>query len=243
MTTCLDLITDSLIEIDAIAADEPPNASDCALALRHLNAILEDAAIDRSKIHQTAIDTYTLTPGLNPHTIGVDPAGILTATLAYARPSKITRAFIVMGSGTSAQRQEIAVWTEQEYADISTQAATGDTPCGVYPDYASPLCNLYFYPVPSSAVVYEQHSYKQFTEFSSLTTILTFPPGYRSYLLYELAFRLAGPFKATIHQATADQRARAQVALQTINSVQLEMSCDPGVLTGGGRYNIFTDGY
>jgi hypothetical protein len=233
--TVLELITDSLAEIGVIASGEPVSADDAALALRHLNAILDDAAIDRSKIHQINVDSYTLTPSLNPHTIGVDPAGVLTATLAYVRPSKILRAFI----GTGASRREIDVLTEQEYANIMDQTGSGE-PSGVYPDYAAPLCGLYFYPVPSAAYVYEQHSYKQFTEFSSLTSILTFPPGYRSYFLYELTFRLAGPFKANISATTADQRQRAQMQLQTINAPNTTMEL--GVYVGGGSdYSVFTD--
>jgi hypothetical protein len=235
-TTVLDLITLALVEIRAIASGEPVSADDAALALSHLNGILDDAAIDRSKVYQTAIDSYTLTPGLSPHTIGVDPSGTLTATFAAARPTKITKAFI----GTGASRKEMSVLTHQRYSDIVDHTTSGE-PEGVYPDYSSPLCGLYFYPVPSSAVVYEQHSWKQVSELTDLTAYLGLPKGYRSYLLYELAFRLAGAFGASLHQATVDQRGRAIAALELINSESLEMSCDPVLLSGGSGYSIFTD--
>lgn len=242
-TTVLDLIEKILIEANVISAGEPVDGDDAALTLFHLNNILDDANIDRSKIHRIAIDTYTLTPGLQPHTIGVDPSGTLTATFAAARPSKIIRAFLVFGSGSTASRWPIHVWTNQEWSVVSQQGLTDNLPYGgVYPDYASPLCGLYFWPIPTSAATYEQHSYQQFSEFTGLTDILTFPPGYRSFLFYDGTIRICAAFGTQPKATTVAGAAKAALALQTINSVPLQMSCDPQLAnSGASNYNIFTD--
>lgn len=241
-TTALDLITDALVEIGALAAGETPTAEDADLCRRRLNSLLDSLNIDRAAINKIAIDEYTLTAGHQPHTIGVDPAGVLTADFAQARPVAIVRAYIKTGSGTSADHQEIDVWTEQEWSDISARGMAGSTPEGVYPDYGAPLCSLYFWPVPSAAVVYEQHSWVQFTEFSAISDIVNLPTGYADLLMYNLALRIAPAFGREPSAVTVEMASRARTNIQTVNSKPLQMTADPAILTGHGRYNIFTDG-
>lgn len=239
--TALDLITDSLVETGVLAAGEAATAEDADLCRRRLNALLDSLNIDRSAIFKLDIDEYTLTPGHQPHTIGIDPEGLVTADFAHARPARIERAFIKTGSGSAAVRDEIWVWTEQEWSRIAEQAASGSQPVGVYPDYAAPLCNLYFWPVAEAAVVYEQHAWTAFDEFSSVSDVVKVPAGYYDLLMYNLALRIAPAFGRTPSPVTVEMASRARTNLQILNSRPLSMHVDSAVRARSSRYNIFVD--
>lgn len=239
--TALDLITDSLVETGVLAAGEVPTAEDADLCRRRLNALLDSLNVDRGAIFKLDIDEYTLIPGHQPHTIGIDPEGLVTADFAHARPARIERAFIKTGSGSSAVRDEIWVWTEQEWSRIAEQAASGSQPVGVYPDYAAPVCNLYFWPVPEAAVVYEQHAWTTFEEFSAVSDVVKVPAGYYDLLMYNLALRIAPAFGRTPSAVTVEMASRARTNLQSLNSRALRMDLEVPAGAGSGRYSIFTD--
>ncbi len=74
--TALDIITGALQEINAIAIQEGPSSADATFALAKLNRIVDRWAARKPFIYDTGLPTYTLVPGLNPHTIG--PQGQLT---------------------------------------------------------------------------------------------------------------------------------------------------------------------
>ena len=74
--TALDIITGALQEINAIAIQEAPSSADANFALAKLNRLADRWAARKPFIFDTSIPLYTLTPGLNPHTIG--PQGQIT---------------------------------------------------------------------------------------------------------------------------------------------------------------------
>lgn len=240
-TTALDLISDSLVEIGVLAAGETATADDAELCRKRLNALLDSLNVDRAAIHKLDIDEYTLTPSHQPHTIGIDPAGVLTADFAHVRPARIERAYIKTGSGTSASRTELKLWNEQDWSTILQQGMTASEPEGVYPDYGAPLCSLYFWPVPTSAVVYEQHAWTTFSEFSALSDIVNLPTGYYDLLMYNLALRAAPAFGRDPSSVTVEMASRARTNLQILSSRPLSMHVDSAVRADSSRYNIFID--
>ena len=70
METALDLVRGALKEINALALSESPNSSDAADALVVLNNVVDEWAARKVYIYDQAVPTFTLVPGLNPHTIG-----------------------------------------------------------------------------------------------------------------------------------------------------------------------------
>lgn len=78
MPTAQTLIQGALQEINAIALNEQPNASDASFGLAKLNDLVDEWAARRVYIYDLGVPTFTLVPGLNPHTIG--PMAVITKT-------------------------------------------------------------------------------------------------------------------------------------------------------------------
>ena len=78
MQTALDIVTGALQEINAVAQGEQPEQGDSNFALTKLNDLLDEWAARKVYIYDVSFPTYTLVPGLLPHTIG--PMGQLVSS-------------------------------------------------------------------------------------------------------------------------------------------------------------------
>jgi len=63
-----DIITDALIEIGAVAPGETPGNEESQWAFRKYNYLLDMWAARKNFVPYSNFNTYTLTPGLSPHT-------------------------------------------------------------------------------------------------------------------------------------------------------------------------------
>jgi len=91
---CLDIITDSLIEIGALAPGEQPGADEAQWGLRKLNYLLDVWSARRNYVYASTFNTYVLTPNLSPHTIGPNAATFNVAQ----RPVKVNAATIILNN-------------------------------------------------------------------------------------------------------------------------------------------------
>lgn len=74
--TALDIITGGLQEINVVAQGEAAQPGDAEFALNKLNDLLDEWAARKVFLYNVSFPTFTLIPGLSPHTIG--PLGQLT---------------------------------------------------------------------------------------------------------------------------------------------------------------------
>src|ERR1700685_4090849 len=94
------IVTEALENLQAMAAGDPLNATDGAKGLAVLNRLIDSSTIAKGNVFTERIDTWTTVIGQQTYTIGVDPAGIQTATLTPAdRPVRVTRANLLLFSG------------------------------------------------------------------------------------------------------------------------------------------------
>jgi hypothetical protein len=93
MATVADIIRGAFRALGVLAAGETPSAAEEADALTILNDMLDSWANERLAVFQTVRTAYTLTPSLNPHTIG--HSGHLHVT----RPVRVDRASVIQASG------------------------------------------------------------------------------------------------------------------------------------------------
>jgi hypothetical protein len=82
MAVALDLITDMLIELGVLAAGEPVNSDDSALALKRVNWMLDTNNTERLMIYVIEEDMYLLPAYVQQPTIG--PSGTFVATRPLA---------------------------------------------------------------------------------------------------------------------------------------------------------------
>lgn len=199
--TVLDLITQSFAEIGAYAQGEVPTAADAQFALIKLNNMLDSWNAQRLKVYTTIFTQYTLVPNLQPHTIG--PTGA-TFTIAQ-RPVRIDAANILLTNITPPYiKVPLNIRNDQWWQNQRVPSITTSLPTDLYYAPSWPNGQLYFWPIPTVALGVEIWSWTLLLEFTALTQIVSFPPGYRSALIYSLAVELANAFGKTVTPSLAE---------------------------------------
>ena len=83
------------------------------------------------------------------------------------------------------------------------------------------------------------------TAFPDLVTDITFPPGYREALRYNLAMRLIaempGNYNQIMGQVTGELAISSLARIRSINIPVVQTNSDPALFGYGGRYNYFSD--
>ena len=133
----------------------------------------------------------------------------------------------------------LRIRTADEYNDISDKELQSE-PDYLYYDPQNPLGHIYLYPVPDEADILHTDSWKPMSSFASLTTTVSFPPGYEEMFKYNLARRLAPDYN---RQLPPDVRELAEETLAAVKNVNVEI---PTMKTDAPQNlnivnNIYTD--
>lgn len=226
--------------IGALASGEVPTAAEASDALTVLNQMLDAWTADRLQVFTISLGTFPLVPGQQVYTMGT--GGNFNAT----RPAKIDRASIVSLTNPAQPLElEIQVYTDKDWQAIPVKNVSTTLPQGVYPDGAFPLNNLSYWPIPTVAVNTIIYSWTALTQFSDLTTDLSFPPGYPEALRYNLAARLMAEMPGSYNQVTAgitvSLATESLARIRSINLPIIQSEFDPALSGMGGRYNYLSD--
>jgi hypothetical protein len=205
--TALDLITDALRELRVLNAVDPPGGEDAALGLSRLNMILDDFNAERPSVYADTITTYTLTPGLNPHTIG--PTGTLVTN---QRPVSIAAANILV----SGLRSPVAIRDAAWWLSIADPSFSDVRPTDLMYQPEWPNGKIYLYGVPSAANTLELLSSVVLGSLAIGDTF-TMPPGYQSALTLTLAEALSAPMGVELSPMTARNAAKARARILSNN--------------------------
>lgn len=182
--TVRELIRKSMLLIGAISTGENLSADEAADGLNSLNDLLDSWSTDGLLIPSSTIEEFTLTPGQAAYTIGVG------GNFNTANPQVIEEARLKDVSG-QAFELPLAIYSIQEYADIVQKQTQSSQPEALYFQRGAPLSTIYLYTVPSTANKLVLYSKKALTNFTSVNTEISLPPGYQRALRYNLALELA----------------------------------------------------
>ena len=204
--TARELIASSLRLIGVLASGETASSNEANDALTSLNQMLSSWSNENLVVYQKVRDEFTLTAADGSYTWGTTAgAGNFTT----ARPSEVLKANLEL-QGTDPQEIPLKILTLQEYANISSKTLDSTVPMAVYFDGAFPNVGVEFYPVPSVAEHVVFYSLKPFSTLT-LSTELSYPPGYEKAIRYNLAIELCPeygrPFDAVIGQQAIDAKA------------------------------------
>ena len=223
--TVLELITDALHEISAIGAVDTPNGEDATLGLLRLNKLLNNLNAEQRMVYASTFTSYTLTPSLNPHTIGASGG---TWTVA-SRPESIESASII----ASDIRHPVSIRDAQWWTDIATPETQGDIPTDLYYETSWPLGKVWLYPIPSAANELEILT-RVVLGSVALSDDFTLPPGYQDAITLTLAEDLVAPFRVPMPQNLPIKAVKARGRIWAANSVIPRLrTADDGL--GGGR--------
>lgn len=190
MVTARTIITKALQKNGALVKNEAPSGDEAADGLDSLNAMIGSWGNDSLNIYARAWETFTLSGGVGSYTIGSGGA------FNTVRPTNILASYVRIGSTD----YTVGIIDDETYSTISSKTLVTSIPQFLNYDNAYPLGTIRLYPVPSTAYSLFLLSEKPLTEFSSLDTTLSMPPGTERALIYNLAIELAPEYSQPISQ-------------------------------------------
>lgn len=235
--TVADLIRIAFRTLGVLAAEEAPSASEQSDALDTLNDMLDSWAGERLALFATLRSTYTLTPSLDPHSIG------LGATFNTTRPVRIDRASItpavVTGSAATGTERPLRMLSDAEWQDTQAKTSVG-MPLALWVRTSYPMMRLHLVPIPNAADTLVLYTWQQLGRFASAATTFDLPPGYARAIRYNLAKELAPEFGVSLSAEAADIANESKSTLKRLNAQTSYLRTDAALLPGGGRFNLIS---
>ncbi|MES1989223.1 MAG: hypothetical protein V4440_14560 [Pseudomonadota bacterium] len=222
MTTALDIIKDAMDICGVIGQNETPTSSEADTGLKVLNNMLALWANDRTFAYTTVQNNSPLTNGVNSYTIGT--GGVINVQ----RPVTIDYAFIRLNN-VDYPLQKI---NNQDYDSIPFKTNKG-FPQAFYFEASFPLATIYLYGVPQANMTLYFDTWIQLTQFTNLSTDLTFPPGYEMAISHNLAKFLAPRYGEAISPDMDRLAVDSLAMIRERNMPDLVMKTEIGLI--GGR--------
>lgn len=241
--SALDLIKEALMEIGAYSQGETPSAEDAAFGLSKLNRALDSWSAKKLNLYNVDFNSYTLTPSLQPHTIG--PTGA-TFTVAQ-RPVRIENAAIIINTSSPNVRCPLNIRNDDWWANLRVRDVMTSLPTDVYYSPSWPNGSLYLWPVPTLAYGIELETWTLLSQIPNLTTTISLPPGYQDALTYTLALTLCPAFAKPADPVLVAAWQKAMQIIQSVNSTAPLMTTrDFGMPRAGPErpyFNYLTGGF
>jgi hypothetical protein len=202
--TASELCVQSLQEVGAVGLGQTANSALVELVLARLNILLDLWNARQHAVYANTLTAYTLTPSLQPHTIG--PTGTFVVT---QRPVSIEHASLILTSGS---RDPIDIVDDATFARLSLPTMTSANPSLLNYRATWPNGSLYFWPVPTSAYQVELLT-RVLLVALALDDTFTLPPGYHAAVMLTLAEDICAPIGREVPSKTARgaQEARATI--------------------------------
>lgn len=179
MAKVLELITEALVSIKALAVGETPGADMTTDALVKFNDVLEALSLQNLAVYSTVETIVPLVAGVASYTIG--PTGGVVA----ARPPFVDTAVV----NITGLDYPLTSWSTEEYALIGLKSNPGIPSRMVY-DQEFPNGRITLWPVPSDNWTMTLYTNAAFTAAASLFDEFNMPPGYRRLVRLLLAVEL-----------------------------------------------------
>lgn len=233
-TTGQLLVEAALRKLKALGTGEAVSTAEQTLTLAELNRMLDEWAVDRLMIPTVTRLTFTLTAGLNPHTIG--SAGNFNTT----RPSKIPAASIVR-SGLEIPIPDIL--SLEEWQAIGDKATTGPVASRLFYETGFPLGKVYLWPVPSEANTFVLYPWVPLAAAIAWSGSISFPPAYEVAIIYNLALRLAPDYMRddSVSELIVATARETKAIIRALNIPVSYQRCDEAILSERSYYNINLD--
>lgn len=207
MTTAVGMITRAMRVATVIGKGETPDADESADGLVALNAMLDSWKLDRLFVYRITENSFTLNVGFNSYTVG--PGG----NFNMDRPVKVEDSCFILLSNI-----QYAVNVVDE-ATFTAQQTVGQSqmPRVLYYDPASPLGTIFFDYKPDQAYNFHLKSRVSLQQFSTLTTVLTLPPGHEQAIVFSLAEVFGVEFGVAIPPKVEQIAVQSRAAIKRIN--------------------------
>lgn len=229
-----DIIRRAMVKARIISPGESIPASKANQVLEELNDMLESWSIESLLVPCTVLESFQLVVGQSEYTYGSG------GDFDSSRPTKVwDDAFVRQGSTD----YPVKKYPLNLYRRRSTKSTSGRPGIfSVNPEF--PLLRVLLYPTPDSTDSIYFKADKLLTSFSSLTTEITFDPGYRRAIVANLAIEIGPNFGKKAPKELIALATLSRNAIRGKNSTEnrrLNSNSDFKVMMrGGGGYSILS---
>jgi hypothetical protein len=236
MTTAGEQINGALRLIGQLAEGETPSAATSQDALAALNQMIDSWNTERLSVFSTQDQVFSWPPNVLSRTLG--PSGDFVGN----RPILIDDAtyFIDPASGIS---YGIKIINQQQYDGIAVKTVTSTYPQVIWINMDYPNISMYVYPKPTKVLEWHFISVEELTQPATLTTTLSFPPGYLRAFRYNLACEIAAEFGVEPSPQVKRIAMSAKRNLKRINNPDDVMSIPYAIVSTRQRFNIFAGNF
>jgi hypothetical protein len=235
-TTAGDQINAALRLIGQLAEGETPSAATSQDALAAMNQMIDSWNTDRLLVYTTETQEFLWPPGFEEQTLG--PTGDFVGN----RPVFIDDATYFKDPGTNVS-YGIKLINQQQYNGIALKDVTSTYPQVMYVNNEFPNIRIKVYPVPTIALTFYFVSIQELTKPASLSTTLSFPPGYLRAFKYNLALEIANEFGVEplpqVQRIAMDSRRK----IKRVNNPDNIMALPYTIIATRQRYNIYSNNY
>jgi hypothetical protein len=235
-TTAADQINGALRLIGMLAEGETPSAATAQDSLSALNQMIDSWNTERLSVFSTQDQVFTWTPNQIHRTLG--PTGNFVGN----RPILLDDA-TYFKDPTNGISFGIKIINQQQYDGIAVKTVTSTYPQVIWINMDYPNIDMYVYPVPTKALEWHFISVTELTAPASLSTSLTFPPGYLRAFKYNLACEIANEFGVEPPPNVARIAMTSKRNLKRINNPDDIMSLPYSIVATRQRFNIFAGNY
>lgn len=215
--TVRDLITRALRKARIVGAGETPDADDAADALLECNLMLEQWQADRLFAYAVIDRTAALAAGVGSYTVGSGGA------INVPWPVRIEWAYT-----RDAQNYDrpISIVPAEVYQGIALKSYGNDFPGALYYRTSYPLGVIELSPLPVAGLTLHFGGWEVLSEFASMSTTVSLPPGYERAIVTSLAETLCSEYGKTVPDRLAKEAQMARALIQGNNLPDLRMSCE-----------------
>lgn len=230
MTTAAELINGSLRLLGVLAEGESPSSETANDALTTLNEMLDSWSTERLAVYSTQKQSFSWTSGASSKTIG--PTGNFVGN----RPVTVfDRTYFRDSAGID---YGVEIINGEQYDSIPLKTTTGSYPQYLWVNMTNPNATLTVYPVPNQTLTLYLASVVELSQPASLSTDLSFPPGYKRSFRYNLACELAPEFGVEPSQTVQRIAMTSKRNLKRINN-PMDVMTVPMIMRSQLRFNIY----
>lgn len=226
MPTLLDLITECLQDIAELSQGEVPSPEDSAYCFGKANEMNDSWSTERLNIYEIQELTLALT---NKQSFQIGPGA---TDFNQARPVVIESCiFTAPVNGVQVRTGQADIVGESRWRNIKDLSATSNLPEMLYPDQASPIMNLNFYPIPLCAVATFAllSTWLPLQQFVALTDEFSMPPGYQKAFVDGLRVVIMKGYGRPIGQDDAAMEQSSKSRIQQLNAANPNLGISSGI--------------
>ena len=235
-TTAGDQINRALRLLGVLAEGETPSAATSQDSLTALNQMIESWSTERLSVFSTQDQIFTWPAGQITRTLG--PSGNFSGN----RPVLLDDATYYRDPGTNVSFG-IKFINQQQYDGIAVKTVTSTYPQVIFVNMTYPDVTMTVYSKPTRDLEWHFISVNELSNPATLSTDLTFPPGYLRAFVYNLAMEIAPEFGVEPSPQVTRIAMTSKRNLKRINNPDDIMSMPYSLIATRQRFNIYAGNY